>query len=289
MARSRSVSMIRSVPSSCGRHRRALGRRTQDHAAPRPAVHLHQQRRRQPHVSHELASRPRPAARRASAQSIGGSIPGRTVKYVTPKLERLWKKCEPWLGSTVMPAMLVSTIDRAPAMLDQSTGIPSHGSELPQRPKPMRRYGRPASTRRPVQVRDVGRDGARPSGVERLGADEDDVDEPVVDAVAHDRLGHDEAARVVQLVGRDRHRLRRDGHRAHLQEARGARADRPRAPASARIRFRPARRAPPRTPRAARGSSRFSGSSSSTSSGAKVSARGPRPRSPTCRRSDPAS
>ncbi len=63
-------------------------------------------------------------------------------------LDRLWKKCEPWLGSTSMDGSVASTITRAPATWPHETGTPSHGSELPHRPNPISRYGRPASTSR---------------------------------------------------------------------------------------------------------------------------------------------
>lgn len=50
-----------------------------------------------------------------------------------------WKKWVPWEGSTAMPASLHSTMARAPAIWCQATGMPSQGSEVPQRPGPMSR------------------------------------------------------------------------------------------------------------------------------------------------------
>ena len=65
--------------------------------------------------------------------------PGPTVKYPTWKLVRLWKKWDPWLGSTFISGIEASTMALAPLTWLHVTGIPSHGSELPHRPNPMRR------------------------------------------------------------------------------------------------------------------------------------------------------
>ena len=53
-----------------------------------------------------------------------------------------WKKCEPWDGVTLKSLNPDSTMTQAPAIWSQVTGIPSHGSRLPQRPTPIRTYGR---------------------------------------------------------------------------------------------------------------------------------------------------
>ena len=48
-------------------------------------------------------------------------------------------KWEPWLGSGLMPGSAPSTTARAPEIWSQRTGMPSHGSAEPQRPKPISR------------------------------------------------------------------------------------------------------------------------------------------------------
>ena len=47
------------------------------------------------------------------------------MKYATSKLDRLWKKWEPWLSSTVISGNVASMIALAPQICPQLTGIPS--------------------------------------------------------------------------------------------------------------------------------------------------------------------
>ena len=116
----------------------------------------------------------------------------------------LWKKCEPWLRSTFIDGSVASTMALAPPICDHSTGMPSHGSELPQRPKPIEQVGPAGVHQVEVEPRDLRRDRRRVARLEALRLHVDDVVDVVDDAVAHDAVGRERAGRRAVDRGRGR-------------------------------------------------------------------------------------
>ena len=152
-----------------------------------------------------------------------------------------------------------STRTFAPPTSPQATGTPSHGSALPQRPKPMSTYGLPSSRRARFLAATSLAIAREWRGVEAVGRQVHDVADVVDDSVAHDVVGGEEHSPAGSGLVREVDELRRDDHRPHLQQAEPERRGSAAGRASRRTRSRPVRRPPSRRARGATSNRSLSG------------------------------
>ena len=101
----------------------------------------------------------------------------------------LWKKCDPWLGSTFMPGSVDSTIVRAPGDLAPLHRDAQRGVGAAPAAEPDQQVGPARLQQLPVEDLELGRDLPRPHRVEAVRLHVDDVADRRLGPVPHGPAG----------------------------------------------------------------------------------------------------